>query len=138
MRMALCTADGESKPRGCSGANPVDHGEITKLQRINAAFLVDHGVAMKARGNDVVGCGIWQQVAGELPGSELIQRHTVVDCSNHPIAIHPDRAFAVFLIAIGIGVAGQIQPTPRPALAIARAGQQRIDKFFVGIHCRIG
>ena len=73
-----------------------------------------------------------QHVAGELLDRELIERHVGVEGVDDPIAIRPDRARPVLLVAVGVGVAGQVEPAPRPALAVMRRSQQSIDQRLVG------
>ena len=93
---------------------------------------------MEAGGDDVVGRGAGEEIAGDLASREGVERQVVVEGPDHPIAIRPDPPFAVFLIAVGVGIAGQIEPSPRPAFAVARAREQPIDEFFIGIGGSVG
>ena len=86
-------------------------------------------VAISARG--FVGLEL---VAGELPADEPVVGHVVVERLDHEVAIAPGvRAVVVVLEAVGLGVADQVEPVPRPALAVVRAGEQPVDQPLVGV-----
>ena len=70
--MTLCTTRGQAQPCLTGGRHAIDHGIETILQWIDAAFFVEHGVAMKARRDAVFHGRIRQQVAGNLTNSKLI------------------------------------------------------------------
>ena len=78
-----------------------------------------------------------QQVAGELLDGELVERHVGVERLDHPVAVRPDRPRAVLLVAVGVGVAGQVEPAPGPALAVVRRGEQPVDQLLVGVRRRV-
>ena len=46
---------------------------VAELERIDAAFFIKHGVAMKAGGDDLLGCGVGEHVARELFDGELVE-----------------------------------------------------------------
>ena len=91
---------------------------ISELERIDSALLVEHRVAMKPGGDELVHRRIFQHVSGKLLDRELIIGHVLVERPDNPVPIGPDRAGTIFLIAIRIGIASQIEPVPSPALAI--------------------
>ena len=67
-------------------------------------------------------------VTSQLLDQEPVVRLVVVQCVDHVIAIPPGvRLVAVALVAVGLGIAHQIEPVPRPALAVLRTGQQAVD-----------
>ena len=79
-----------------------------------------------------------QHVAGELLDRELVVRHVGVDRGNHPIAIATGkRPRAILLVAVAVGIAGQVEPVPPPALAEMRRSQQPIDEPLDGIGLRV-
>ena len=41
-------------------------------------------------------------------------------------------------VALGIGVAGNVQPVPSPALAVPGRGQQAVDQMGKAVGCRVG
>ncbi len=74
-----------------------------------------------------------QQVAGELLDREPVERQVAVEGVDDPVAVLPDRARGVDAVAVGVGVAGQVEPVPRPALAVVRRGEQAVDEPLVGV-----
>ena len=64
-----------------------------------------------------------QQVAGELLDGELVERHVAVEGVDHPVAPAPHDALAVALVAVGVGVAGRVEPARRPSAR--RSGARR-------------
>ena len=73
------------------------------------------------------------KTAGELLEREAIERLVVVERAHQLIAPRPDRALAVFLVAVGVGVARYVQPVARPAFAVVRRGEQAIHQLGVRI-----
>ena len=55
---------------------------------------------------------------------------------DDPIAIHPHVARLVLLVAIGVGIAGRIEPDPAPSLAVVGRREQPFD--FLGDKPRRG
>ena len=51
MSVALGAADGQSQPDGPCRRHPINHRVKSIFKRINAALLVEHGIAVKARRN---------------------------------------------------------------------------------------
>ena len=133
MRMALGAVQGEAHPGGSRGADAVDHGVEAVFVRIGAAFFVEHRVAVEARGDEVVGRGAGQQVAGELPDAELVVGQVRVEGLHDPIAVGPDGAGTVLLEAVGVGVAGEVEPATGPAFTVAGRGEQAVDEFLVSV-----
>ena len=133
VRMALRAVEREAQPGRAGGADAVDHGVEAIFVRVGASFLVEHRVAVEARGDEVVGRGAGEQVAGQLLDAELVVRQVGVEGLHDPVAVRPDGARTVFLEAVRVGVAGEVEPATGPALAIARGGQQSVHEFIVGV-----
>ena len=108
------------------GVHAVEHRLHAELLGIDAAFLVDHRVAQKAGGDDLVLRGVGQQVAGELLDDELVVGQVAVEGVDDPVAVEPDEARLVLLEAVGVGVARGVEPVAAPALAVVR----RLKVFF--------
>ena len=138
MVVALRAAGRQPEPGDAGGAHPIDHRQIAKLERIDPPLLIDHRVAMEAGGDDVVGRVAGEEIASDLAAREGVEGHVVVESPDHPVAIGPDPPLAVLLIAVGVGIAGQVEPPPRPALAIPRAGKQSIDELFISLGAVVG
>jgi hypothetical protein len=73
---------------------------------LDAVFLVDGAVLRRALADPEEGRRqrlllflrrrlARQQVARQLPGAELIERHVAVECRNHPVAIRPEQPIVV-------------------------------------------
>ena len=69
-----------------------------------------------------------KQVAGELPGEELVERQVVVERLDDPVAPRPDVRVAVGLVAEASRRSGRRRASPRPSArrsAARRAGDRR-------------
>src|SRR5690606_8925703 len=64
--VALGAAEGETKPDRSGGVDPVDNFFVSKLLGIAAALLIDEGIAVKTRGDELGFSGIGQEIASEL------------------------------------------------------------------------
>ena len=74
-----------------------------------------------------------QQVAGDLLDDELVVGQVAVEGADDPVAIEPDLARLVLLVAVGIGITRGIEPEPSPALAVMRRVEQPVDELGVGV-----
>ena len=108
------------------------------LVRDRAALGVDAMVAIEAGGDLREKIPIWQQVAGHLLGDKTVERHVVVERPDDPVAPNPHVAQAVVLVAVGVGVAGGLQPAKCHVLAVPWRIEQAIDRPFVGVRRRVG
>ena len=131
--VALGAGDGEAEERLADGVHPVVHGIHAELFRIDSSFLVQHGIAKKSGGDDLVLGRVWQQVAGDLLADELVVGQIAVECVDDIVAIEPNLPRHVLLVAVGVGIAGRIEPGPRPALAVVRRAKQTLDDLLVGV-----
>ena len=78
-------------------------------------------------------------VAGNLPADELIERHVVVESSDHEVAVViRRRPVVVLLVTVAFGKTGQVEPVAAPALAVMRAVEQTIDEPVVGVAGTVG
>jgi hypothetical protein len=90
-------------------------------------------IAVKARRDLLFERWLRQQVACQLFDRELIERHVAIQGFEDPVAPAPHEAFAVALVAIGVGVASRVEPVNRHSLCKARRGQQPIDDLLVRV-----
>ena len=102
-------------------------------------FLVDGFVIPQAKsivsgGNDIVRYGRIEFVTGKLLHYKLIIRLVVVEGSDDIIAIAPHKRFRVIpFIAVGFGIANDIQPMPTPLFAVMFRSQQPINQITISI-----
>ena len=88
---------------------------LVRYSRVGAPFEVDHHVAMKPAGDLLLERGAGQQVAGDLLDGEAVERQVAVEGVDDPFAILPDVAMVVDVIAVGVGIAGQVEPLAAPS-----------------------
>src|SRR4051812_5390533 len=58
----------------------------------DAAFLVQHVIAVESRRDALVESWVWQQVARDLFDGELVERLVRVERANHPVPPRPELA----------------------------------------------
>ncbi len=92
---------------------------------------------MEAGGDHLRGGRVREHIPGELFDGEPVVGHVFVEGADDPVAPGPDRAAAVFLIAVGVGVARQVEPVSRPALAVAGRFEQPVDQGRVGLRALV-
>ena len=90
-------------------------------------------VAVERGGDALVAGRTGQHVASELLDGEPVERHVGVVGVDHPVAPAPHRSLAVGLVAVGVGVAGRVEPLDRHPLAVARRAEQPVDRLLVGV-----
>ena len=133
VRVALGAADRQPEPGRPGRGHAVGHRVEAEFERVDSPFLVEHRVSVKARRHLLRNPGVRQHVAGKLLDRESIKRQIGVQRLDHPIAVRPDRAPAILFVSVRVGVSRQIEPSPRPSLAVMRRRQQPVNLFLVGI-----
>ena len=78
------------------------------------------------------------QIARQLQHGELVERHVAVEGVDHPLPVGPHLPLVVEVDAVGVGVAGIVEPVPGPLFAPFEPGQQPVDEPFVGIGRGVG
>ena len=120
--VATCTAGGEAEPDGGSGFDAVDNVFDVELGREGSAFGILAVVAVEGGGEELGLAWVWQHVTGDLLDGELVKRHVVTESLDDPVTPGPVGAPTVVLIAVGIGVAGGIEPEESHALGVGVGG----------------
>ncbi len=133
MVMALRALDGDAEDAFADGLHAIEHGFHAELFGVDAAFLVDHGVAQEACGDDLVLGGVGKKIACDLVDDELVVGQVAVERVDHPVAIEPDGALLVLFVAVGIGVAGGVEPGAGPFFPVVRRFQETVYLLFVGV-----
>ena len=138
MGMTLGAAHRQPQPDRPGGIDAVLDGGGAELLVVGPPFGIGHRVAVEGRGHALVEGRAGKQVARELFDGELIIREVVVEGVDDPVAVAPDRAQGVGAVPGRVGVARQVEPDARPALAVGGVFQETIHGLFISIGRRIG
>ena len=78
-------------------------------------------------------------VASHLLPQERVVGLVGIEGVDHPVAVAPRMgAELIALVAMAVGVVGDIEPVPGPALPVAGRGQEPIDEALEGVRGRVG
>jgi len=119
--VAAGTADGQPHQAAARDVDPVVDDVL---------HVVDEPPAQRQEARSRRGGGVPDLVRRDLSDHEPVVRQVFVEGANHPVAIRVSfRVVAVLLehVALGIGIAGHVQPVPRPTLAEVRRVQELVD-----------
>jgi hypothetical protein len=130
--VAAGALEGQSQHRRADGVHPIGDVLLAELLLDAAAFVRLPVQPVEGGGQALLVGGIRQQVAGQLPGQEPIVGKVPGERANHPVAPRRHVAFDVGLIAVGVGVAREVEPVHRHALAVGRGGEITVDGALVG------
>jgi len=108
--VALRAIQSEAEEGAAESGDAVHDGLNAELLGIDAALLVDLGVAVEAGGDLLLGRGVGEEIAGELFNDELVVGLISIQRVDDPVAVFPDLARGVDGVAVGIGVAGDVEP----------------------------
>ena len=136
--VALRALDRQAQHAFADGVHAVEHRLHAELLRVGAAFFVDHRVAEKTGGNNLILRCVRKLVARELLGDELIVRQVAVECVHHPVAIERHVARLVFLEAVRVRITRRIEPLAAPLLAVMRRRKQPLHLLLVGVRRFVG
>ncbi len=127
MVVAACATERDSQERGRGRAQHVVELIVAVDHRLGR--LIVPGSQPQKCGGDLGGSvGALDLIARQLLDQKPVVRLVLVEGVDHVVAVSPGvRLVAVALVAVGFGVTDDIQPMPRPALSILRAGQQVIN-----------
>ena len=117
--VAARALEGQREESGAEGVDPVGNPFLPELRLDAAAFLGLAVQAVEGGGGDLFAGRIWQQVAGDLPGDELVPRQVFVERVDDPVAVGPCVGIDVGLIAERVRVTRDIEPADRHFLAVA-------------------
>ncbi len=138
--VAAGTTEREAEERLAHGVDLVVHHVADDLLLVGVAAVPD-AVREKRRGDqsgriDLSSVGVRHQISGDLMDDELVEREVAVEGIDDPVAIAPglgQLATGGAGLRVGVvvvGIAGHVEPVPRPALAIGRRGQEPIDDLL--------
>src|SRR5258708_2751834 len=107
-------AESESEKGRAGGRHAIDDGLDAVLLEVDPALEIAGSVAVESGGDQLIDSRVRQQVAGELLDRELIEGHIAIEGVDDPVAILPHLAGSVNGVAVGIGVAGDVEPVASP------------------------
>src|SRR5262249_60051551 len=83
--------------------------------------------AKKSRSDQLLRIRWLDLVAGNLVQDELIVRQVPIKAANHVVPVAPRVGTLIIVrVAAGVGVSHYVEPMTRPALAVARRGEQPV------------
>ena len=138
MVMAAGTLERQAEEGGRGGVDPIGDILDPVLLVDDAPFGREHVIAAEASGHPLRDRGIGEQVTRHLLGHETVEGHVLGERPNHPVTPRPERPRLVVVVAVGVGVPGDVEPLHRHPLRMARRRQQPIDDGLVGCGARIG
>ena len=125
--VAAGALDREPEHRRAECVHPIDDVLGAELL-FDAAALVGLAVQpVEGRGDPLLARRARQEIAGQLPGQELIVGKVAIERLDDPVAVGGHVALEVVLVAVGVGVSRQIEPVHRHALAVRRRLEVAID-----------
>ena len=126
-------AGGESEPDLGDGFGAVAGVEDEVFLGDGAALVGGHVAAVEAGGDFLVEGGVGEEVAGELFDGELVEGLVAVEGVDDPVAVGPHFAEVVEVEAVGIGVAGGVEPVAGAVLAPGGGFEEAVDVALVGV-----
>ena len=128
----------QAEEDGGRGLDAVD-GVLDPPFLLDRPGLGDGAVVAVEAGGDLLGQGgVGEPVAGDLFDREAVEGHVAVERRHDPVAPGPHGPGEVVLIAVGVGVAGAVEPVAGHRLAVPRGGEQAVDQPLVGVRGVIG
>ena len=132
MIVALRTIGGESEVDPADGLDAVRgiEGEVFFID--GATFIGGDVAALESGGDELLGGGIGEEVAGDLIGGELVEGEVVVEGGDDPVAVGPHFAIVVEVHAVGVGITSGVQPVAGAMFTEGGALEEFVDELGVG------
>ena len=116
--MALRAAERQAEPGRAHGVHAIQYVIDARFLGVAAALAVGHVVALEAGRELLLGGRIREEVAGELFEGELVVRSVTVEGFDDPVTPRPVVASRIRLEAVGVRIAGGVEPPHGHALAV--------------------
>ena len=136
--VALRAAGRLPEPRRADRAHAVGHHARLVIFRLRPTLFGREQQPVKSRADTRLHTRIGQQIAGNLLERKTVKAFVRIETLDHPVAIRPNIARVVAVIADGVGKPHEIEPAHGHALTIAGIGQQPIDQSRISIRGRVG
>ena len=131
VRVTARAGQGEAEPHRARRLHAVK-GVLGLILLHDGPALAGTKIATHVAGtNLLIHRRLGQQVARNLFGGELVERLVGVKGVDDPLAVFPQAALGIDVVAVRIRVARRVEPVPRRVLAITRRGEQTVHDFFV-------
>ena len=130
--VAAGALDGECEEDGGGGVDAVGDVFGVIFGFDDATFSGEDVIAIEAGGDFLAESGIGEEVSGELFGEELVPGHVVEEGVDDPVAPGPHGASFVVVVAICVGVAGEVEPVCGESFCGGGRGEELVDSFFAG------
>ena len=138
MGVAAGASHRETEPDRAGCLDTVE-GVFALVFLLDGPALAGAHIAADVTGSDfLLGACVGQQVACQLLSGEFVERHVLVERIDDPLAILPDAAIGVDVVAVRVGVAGGIQPVTRLMLAVTGRVEQPVHQPLIGLGLRVG
>ena len=141
----MVVADGaarrEPHPDRGGRLRAIPRGEHEVFLGDDAPFVRRHVAAVEAAGDLRVENGVdvatrqflRDEISGELQDREPVERHVLIEGADYPLPVGPHLAEVVEVDAVGVAVAGIVEPVVAAVLAPLRLHEQAVDEPFVGV-----
>ena len=124
--MAAGTIERHAEHRLANGGDDVVETIVAGLLGIDR-FIIPDAQAIEARCDQRVGIAGEKLIACQLFAQEAVERLILIEGTDDVIAIAPDvRLRVVALVAVGLGIADEVEPMPGPLFAVLRHCQQLV------------
>ena len=124
MVVTLGATNGLAQPHAAHGADTVRQHAGFVVLGLGAAFFRREDEAIESGGDFLFGRAIGQQVAGQLLARELVEGLILIEGFDDVIAIRPYVPGIVGMVANRIGIAHDVEPANRHALAKLRRSEK--------------
>ena len=131
--VALGAAGRLTEPHGAHGSYPVGEHPRLVVLGLRAPFLGREQKAIEAGGHAGLLGRIRQEIAGDLLDRKPVKRLVVVEALDDVVAVGPDVARGVGVVADRVGKPHDVEPADRHPLAVVRAREEAFDEFVVGV-----
>ena len=130
-------AHGQAQPDRGGGLDPIHDIFHPVFLGNDSAFPISPVVAIEGAGDPLIQRGVRQHVACDLLDGEVVEGEIPVEGVDHPVAPAPHAALGIGLVAVGVGIAGGVQPTNGHALPVAGRVEQPVDGPLVRLTGRV-
>ena len=133
MVVALGALHGQAEEGSGGGVDAIDEILDAVVFIDDSAFVGGRVVAKKARRGFLLIGSIGEEIAGHLPGNELVIGQVLVEGGDEPVAPGVDAARVILEEAVGVAVARHVEPLEGEAFAISGRGKEPVHRALVGV-----